>query len=914
MQNPDLLIRTKIRPPFTRTELVSRPSLEQQIGAGLHLPLTLITAPAGFGKTTLVAACVSQSSLPVAWLSLDQNDNQTWLFLTYLLAALQGVDDSIGSEAAQLLAGSQQAPSETILTSLINDLDIVHTDMVLVLDDYQFINNQAVHEAVAFLLEYCPKTLHLVIATRSDPALPLARLRARGQMVELRASDLRFTEAEAAQFLNGIMGLHLDAEPVSLLEERTEGWIAGLQMAALSMHNRDDKQSFVEGFSGTNRYILDYLLEEVLANQTAEIQRFLLSTSILERFSAPLCDALAEIHHQKGESGGLSQSSSLDSQSILEFLERASLFLIPLDEERHWYRYHHLFADLLRARLDQTLPSQDIAALHKRAAQWYEDNKLTYAAIYHASLISDNEWVERLIEQNYMKIANQGEYSYSRLWTGRLSKELIYNRPQLCVYEAWSRAWFGQLEDADQLLDRAEKQFQAEPSTPDTQALLGYLIYIRSRVIAMRGDIPQAIALGLRARETVIASKLSLQLGISITLGYEYFLTGDFARASDFLNETIQSGMAVGAVNTTIAAYCVLSRLSLIQGRLNCSYELLQKADAWIRNVGGQHLGVKGIIAAGLADLLYERNDLESALAQIQKGLELMPLWGKADDFILAYATLARIHLAQGHKEDAEGALEKAGQIIQTRGVFPEARLTVENTWARLWLAEGKSHKAERMAETPGNHPGPGIDDGFGREQSFMIQARVFIAQNKYPQAVQLLSRLEEAAESGGRLGRLIEILLLKALALHKLGESTLAWDLLAKSLTLAEPEGYVRIFIDEGLSVRQLLIEWLAQASASPLQNYANRLLSEMEPESQPGLNPPGKVPSVNVLAEPLSPRELEVLRLIALGKNNQEIADTFVVARGTIKAQAASIYRKLDVSNRTEAVARARQLGILH
>ena len=455
MKKADPLLRTKLRLPVTRTELVARPRLQERIVQGLRVPLTLITAPAGFGKTTLVASCVPGRGMPVAWLALDKNDNQAGRFLNYLVAALQEADHTIGTKAAQL-AAAQQAPPETVLSSLINDLDTAGREIALVLDDYQFINSQAVHEEVAFLLEHCPHTLHMLIATRSDPPLPLARLRPRGQMVELRAADLGFTEPEAAQFLNDIMGLGLDAESVTVLEERIEGWIAGLQLAALSMRDRENVRGFIEGFSGTNRYILDYLLDEVLASQAPEIQRFLLCTSILERLTAPLCDAVLV-----DDEGSRSQSAS-----ILEYLERANLFLAPLDDQRIWYRYHHLFADLLRTQLQQSHGDQGVARYHLRAAAWHEQNGLILEAIHHASMATDDEMVEQLIKQHYLEMINRGEMSWVRSWVGSLSKELVYHRPWLCLYEALNRSWFGQLEEANVLLDEADKRIRAENRRP----------------------------------------------------------------------------------------------------------------------------------------------------------------------------------------------------------------------------------------------------------------------------------------------------------------------------------------------------------------------------------------------------------------------------------------------------------------
>ncbi len=398
MQKADTLIRTKLHLPFTRSRLVTRSRLQARIAAGLQGPLTLVIAPAGFGKTTLVASFVDGYGMPTAWLSLDKDDNQAGRFLVYLIAALHEADNTIGSEAAQLMAGMQPVPPEAVLTSLINDLNAITGEMVLVLDDYQLISSQAVHEEAAFLLEHCPNTFHLLIATRSDPPFPLSRERARGQMVELRAADLSFTEPEAAQFLNDVMGLRLDARSVAALDERTEGWIAGLQMAALSMRDREDVRGFIEGFSGTNRYILDYLLEEVLASQPPEIQHFLLWTSILERLTAPLCDAvLANDEGSKKAGDDRSTRSELvflrQSASTLEYLERVNLFLVPLDDERIWYRYHHLFADLLQTQLQKSLGAQDVALLHLRASEWYEHDGSTLDAIHHASIASDLERV-----------------------------------------------------------------------------------------------------------------------------------------------------------------------------------------------------------------------------------------------------------------------------------------------------------------------------------------------------------------------------------------------------------------------------------------------------------------------------------------------------------------------------------------
>jgi ATP/maltotriose-dependent transcriptional regulator MalT len=918
MQKADTLIRTKLHLPFTRLELVSRPRLQVRIAEGLRGPLTLITAPAGFGKTTLVASYIANCGLPIAWLSLDKDDNQVERFLSYLVAALQETDHTIGSGAAQLLAAARQAPPEAVLTSLINDLDTGGLEVVLVLDDYQYISSQAVHEEVAFLLEHCPNTFHLVIASRSDPPLPLVRLRARGKMVELRAADLRFTEPEAAQFLNDVMGLRLNAGSIAVLEERTEGWITGLQMAALSMRDREDVLGFIKGFSGTNRYILDYLLEEVMASQSVEIQQFLLCTSILERLTAPLCEAVLEAGNLDGWiidklSANFQFPNLLNCQPILEYLERANLFLVPMDDEGIWYRYHHLFADLLRTQLQKFLGAQGVARLHLRAAEWYEQNSLTLEAIHHASMASDDEMVERLIEQNYLEMMNHGEMSWVRFWMGKLNKEVVTRRPWLCLYEAMNRSWFGQLEEANLWLDEAEKRIRSDVSAPSAQAMLGYHAYVKSRITAMQGDTRRAIELCRTACENIPGNNLGLQIDVSITLGYEYFLYGDFINANKILHEMIRSGYNARAINNPIAGYAILARLQVYQGRLHEAHALLQKATQLIHEAGGQYLGVSGLVEVGIAALLCEWNDLETALVRLKGCLDYLPLWGKADDLCLAYTTLARIQLARGNRADAAGAIEKAAQLIQTCGVFSEARSAVETSQVKMWLVNGDWLAVDRWAATLEKRIGSHDPFRFEDELTRTTQARVFIAQNKLDEAIRLLSCLEETARSGGRQGRLIEMMILKALAMQRMGDVAQAEKDLAESLALAEPEGYLRIFLDEGQPMRMLLAQWLALAGAGPLRDYAIHLLSQFEAEPHAVTAAQGKISPDGDLVEPLSQRELEVLHLIALGRTNPEIAQQLIVAPGTIKAHAASIYRKLDVTNRTEAVARARQLGIL-
>jgi LuxR family maltose regulon positive regulatory protein len=894
------LLSTKLYFPTTRPNLVARPHLIERLSTGLRGPLTLISAPAGYGKTTLLSEWRSRvgHDVPVAWLSLDAGDNDLNRFLQYLTAALETLKTGPLSSTTLLSNTLQPSPSEVFLTSLINEVNVFPSDFALILDDYHIITTQAIHEAIGFLLDRQPARMHLVILTRSDPPLPLARLRARGQTVELRAADLRFTEAEAAQFLNDVMGLHLNAGSVAALAERTEGWIAGLQMAALSMREREDVDSFIQAFAGTNRFIMDFMLEEVLAREPQEIQTFLLQTAILTRLTGPLCEAVT------GASGG---------QEMLERLERRNLFVIPLDDDRRWYRYHHLLADLLRARLQKSFGDQGIARLHLHASEWYEQNDSILEAIHHASLASDFERIERLIEQNYIEMMNHGEMSWIRSWMGKLSRELIYRRPWLCLYEALNRSWFGQLEEANLLLSEAEKHIQSEVSEPGAQPMLGYHAYVKSRVTAMQGDTHRAIELCCIARENIPDNNLGLQIDVSITLGYEYFLYGDFVNANKILHEMIRSGYNARAINNPVAGYAVLARLHVYQGRLHDAYDLLQKAEQLIHEASGQYLGVIGLVDLGIAALLYEWNNVEAALVRLKQGLDFLPLWGKADDLCLAYTTLSRIQLAQGNRTDAAGAVEKAVQLIQTCGVFSEAHNAVETSQIKMWLVQGDWSSVDRWAATLEKRFGSQDPFRFEDELTHIAQARVFIAQNKLNEAIRLLSCLEDSARSGGRQGRLIEIIILKALALHRMGDTMQADTALTKSLALAEPEGYLRIFLDEGRLMQMLLAQWLAHANAGPLRDYAIHLLSRFDAEPHMITAAQEKVSPASNLVEPLSRRELQVLHLIALGRTNQEVARQLIVSPGTVKAHTASIYRKLDVANRTEAVARARQLGIL-
>ena len=835
------LLKTKLYIPSSRKQNVHRHHIMHQLNQLEQYSLSILSAPAGFGKTTCLVEWASQSSLPVSWYSLDNGDNEIGRFLTYLIAAFESIQGGIGTKAQALLKTQPSASSPLILTHLIHDLEELATPSVLILDDYQFIKDEEVHNAVNFLLENLPPNVHLIIATRADPPLRLARFRSLGQLLEIRVQDLRFSIEEAYEYLTIIMSLPLTVDDIARLDKRIEGWVVGFQMAAIALQsrgplfNRIELAEFIQSFSGSNRYILDYLTEEVLSRLPKIVYEFLLKTSILERLSSPICDAILDIKDDNFYLQNLSlmpgEMASIhfpyeSNQQILEYLERSNLFVSALDNDRCWYRYHHLFADLLRARLQRLLGERDIAQLHIRACDWHERNGSTLEAIYHASMAEDNERVEHLIKKNYLEMVNRGEMSWLRFWTGNLSKELVQKRPWLCIYEAQNHAWFGELDEAEKLLDEAEKRIQGGSLTTDDMTMLGHLTYVRSRIIAMRGDNHRGIQYCLKAREMIPESNLALHLDINMTLGYEYFLNGDYVKASSCLGDTMRMSISNDSIINMVAAHCVMARLVSIQGQLRKSYEYYQSAANFIPEVSGQHLGAKALIEVGLAEAYYEWNDLQSACAHLEQGLALMPWWGKSDDFALAYLLQMKINLAQGDLDNAVESLNKAIQLTQTRGMFSEARNATEIAQVRLWLINCEIAKAAAWLEKSQIEKGDPLE--VWCESKNIASIRVMIILRKFAEAQNLLTRLISSAEGDGRNHHLIKMLILQADLFHTTGQTQDALETLHRALSLSQPEKYLRVFLDEE-NIMHLLIHgndlgfWLNK----PIGDYINTLLA---------------------------------------------------------------------------------------
>jgi LuxR family maltose regulon positive regulatory protein len=889
---------------------------------GLRGPLTLITAPAGFGKTTLLASAIAGCRMPVAWLSLDKDDDHPGRFLNYLIAALQVIDNTIGSETAQLAAASQPVPPETILIGLINNLDTTGKEIALVLDDYQFICNKAVHEEVSFLLEHCPCKFHIVIATRSDPPLPLTRFRASGQMVELRASDLRFTMDEATQFLSEVMGLHLDTKLVMVLEERTEGWIAGLQMAALSMRDSKDVEGFIEGFSGTNRYIMDYLLEEVLASQPSEIQRFLLYTSILARLTAPLCDAVVANHL------GLKSQSS----SILEYLERANLFLAPLDDERKWYRYHHLFADLLRIRLVQSHGDKHLRILHGRAAKWYEESLLSAEAIEHALAANKPDLAACVIERSAADAWMGGEFYQVLRWIEALPKELVRSHPWLCVWYAWSRLQAGKVDGVDELIDDAERATGPYPCPSSGSgpvqdgALAEQFAALRVTWASLRHETHKTIELARLALEQPMtsnqAASFMARTNVLNVLGFAYYLNGDLVQAEQVYCEARK---VARESNFVLREILVVHKLAHIYQDLGClgeSYRLCQEALAQLQDHGRQVFFAAGYLYCDLGHLLIMWNRLDEAEQMIAQSTRLNELAQVPQLTVDTCNTRARLFLAQGDLDAAQTALKQADELIQKYYCWPEVVSANQCYQVRLWLARGDVQKAARWVEQCQSANSGQLD--FLSEMDEIAKARVLLAQGLPDKALRLLNVLASAAEAGGRTGRLIEILALQALSLSLLrdGEQSQnttqpVLELLEKCLQLGKTEGFVRLYVDEELSMAALLQQAIARGIEPDfVQKLLDAFAKQEDKEQAPvteSRRPSSTFGVPSRLVEPLSERELEVLHLVAMGRTNKEIARQLIVSPGTVKAHTASIYRKLDVANRTEAAARARDLGLL-
>ncbi|HLL98501.1 MAG TPA: LuxR C-terminal-related transcriptional regulator [Rubrobacteraceae bacterium] len=872
----DTLLSTKLSIPPARPYLVRRPRLSERLRKGMGCKLTLVSAPAGFGKTTLLGTWASDFAGrgSVAWLSLDAADNDPARFWRYFVTAVDRLRPGSGEVALASLGSPQAPPIEAILASLLNELAELDADAVLVLDDYHLIESHAIHEGLIFLLEHLPSRTHLIVSTRADPPLPLPRLRARGEMNELREADLRFAPEEAAVFLNEAMGLELSVGDIAELETRTEGWVAGLQMAAMAMRDRADVPGFIEAFTGSHRHVLDYLVEEVLDRQPEGVRSFLLESSILGLMCAPLCDAVTE---------------RTDGQAMLERLEHANLFVVPLDDERRWYRYHHLFADVLRHHLRRTRPNL-VLELHRRASGWYEQEGLLDEAIEHAMAAHEPEGAARLIEGSAAEVLARGEVSRLAGWVEALPEGLSRSRPGLCVAHAWALFLTGRLEDAEGRARDAEHADNAGAHSGSVAAL-------QANLLRVRGDVPGAIELSRKSLELLPEDDFAVRGAVSFNLGGAYWMAGDLEAAKEAFAGASAASLRAG--NTYVALLSVRARAEIEKtgGHLHRAADIYQDA---LRIAETQPSPAAGLAHVGMGEVLYEWNDLDGAMHHLTKSIDLGKRSGSFDILFPARAALAVVRQTMG---DAPGALEvmQEGEQAARAVELPAQMLDrLAAFGARLRLAQGDMATAARLLE----ERGIGADDAVNiqNELEHLVLSRVLLAQNEVDAASDLLERLRDAAESAGRMDTAVKALVLQALASEVQNDESGTLTALERALELAEPEGYVRTFLDEGAPMAALLRRSVAKG-ISP--GYARRLIGAF---GSPAEGLPAGSPS-----EHLSERELEVLRLIASGMSNAEVSRALFVSLATVKKHINNIYRKLGTHNRTGAVARARQSNLL-
>jgi len=895
------VLATKLYIPPPRPRAVFRAKLLERLNEGLLAgsKLTLISASAGFGKTTLVSEWVSaltSSQFPVkedkkvkvAWFSLDEGDSESTRFLTHLVAALQTVTPNLGKGLLAVLQAPQPPPTDALLSSLLNGITAIPDRIILVLDDYHTIDSQPVDEALLFFLEHLPPQMHLVIATREDPPLPLARLRARGQLTELRAADLRFTPAEATEFLNQTMGLNLSIDVIATLETRTEGWIAGLQLASLamqgldSMHGEADTAHFIQSFTGSHRFVLDYLLEEVLHKQSEAIQTFLLRTSMLERLCGPLCDAILN-------------TSPVRGQETLESLEHANLFLIPLDSERRWYRYHHLFGDLLRQRLQQSLSEEEIIEVHIRASDWYKENDLLFEAFHHATAANDVARAEGLIENQAIGLHFRSVAMPVIDWLISLPDAVKDAQPKLWVKSATIALVAGQTTGVEERLQSAETALAAQTDrqngvlNEETRDLIGQIACARATLALTHYDPDNMIIQAHRAIEYLPSNDLTFRFIASWALASAYMFQGKRTAAIQACMEGIAICQQSGDVFSTILALANLGTAQEMENQLHKAVKTYQR----VLELSGEYPQPNAAeVCLGLARIYYEWNDLELAEQYGRQSLELSHMFDQViDRFIISEIFLARLKLTQGDVDGAAKLLDQADESARQKNFIlrlPE----IAAARVPVMLLQGQVAAAAQLAE---------------QYELPICQARVYLAQGTLPAALAILETLHDQMESKGWKDEMLKVMVLSAVAHQANGEPDKALRWLGEALKLAEPGGFIRLFVDEGEAMRLLIAEYLLPTDKpqhqDKLSEYADKILAAFP---QPSIdNPPTEV---------LSPRELEVLVHIAAGRTNQEIAAHLFLSLYTVKAHVRNIFGKLNVRNRTQAVAKARQMGLLH
>jgi LuxR family maltose regulon positive regulatory protein len=895
------LLRTKLYIPPPQPGLVRRPRLTQLINENLNRKLSLISAPAGFGKTTLISEWILTSPRRVTWLSLEAADNDPARFWSYLMAALQILQENLIRDSQAFLQEPAQltgvAQIESFITVLLNDISAFPDEFALVLDDYHQINNHTIHDGMTFLINHLPPGMHIIITCRADPPLPLASLRARGQMTELRAVDLRFATDEIDAFLNQTKQLDLPVDQIVALESRTEGWIAGLQLAAISLQKRQDATEFIESFTGSHRFILDYLVDEVLSCQPEDVQSFLLDTSILERFTGSLCDSL---------------TGRNDGQERLKQLEQANLFIIPLDDERRWYRYHSLFADLLRSRLQELKPGQ-LPVLHRRACDWLEGENFLPEAIHHAVVMDDFERAAQLIEKAAEMQRQRGEIATLTRWMNALPADVRRSHPSLGLAYARALVDTAQNVSIGTLLDEAEVGLEMQRFSGDSSStsMKGQIAALRAYLAMVQNRYGEAIELARHARELLSEEEVRWRSFAALILAGAYRFTNDWAASGQIYLEASNLSQSAADIVSALTALSMWGEVLEAQGKLRQSVGQFERVLQLAQEYAIPNAPVTGYALVGLGRVWYEWDDLGAAIRFVQDGIQRSQKGGFKDILLRGYLAMARIQQAQHNFEGTLDALENAELAAKQMG-GAEIKDWVDAFRAQMWLDQGETQAAIGWAS---KYSGDLHDQVF--PSLAIALARVRLAQGKPEDALGLLEHALKSAQVVGRLGNAVQILAIKAIVQNILGELENSLATLSQALALAEPEGYLRVFLDEGEPMRSLIagIKLMIenQTDQEISINYLNKILSAFQISSFQPFRQSTVGDLQSSILDPLSERELEVLRLMASGLSNRDIARRDVVSINTVKTQVKSIYSKLGAHTRADALTAARRLGLI-
>lgn len=889
MQIP--ILATKFHTPTFTTKFISRPRLIEQINAGVNCKLTLISAPAGFGKSTLLGEYVTKSNIEVAWISLDRGDNDPIRFLIYFINAIKIIKPHFGEEILDTLQSQQNTKQEFLLSEIINQIVLnIPGPFVMVMDDYHFITDPEIQKMLSFLVENQPQQMHLVISTRSDPPWPLARLRVRGEMNEIRAQDLRFRNQEISQFLIEMMCLNLKSDEIRLLEARTEGWIAGLQMAAISMQSQENITGFIQSFTGSHRFILDFLVEEVLDQQPLGLREFLLKTSILKRLAGDLCNFVLNIEN---------------SQSILLEIEHLNLFLIPLDDQRIWYRYHHLFADLLLHRLKQDHPDVE-KQLNLRASTWFSNHGFISDAIEHALACKDYDAAAEIVEQNVVALKDHGELSVVLRWLDEFPEHRLHSRPWLCIAKAWALAYIGNSNETKILLEKAENTLSNNPS--DIGHIQGHISAISCYLKLFDGEFAGCIEDGYQALRYLPETDIQTRISVTTTLASALRVTGEIKTAYNLLLDIIEISQKSAATQTSVRLKCALAITQVDLGYLQDAIETLESAIAIATRVGIDGrikvMPVAGHAYVRLGLVLYSMNKLDSALQHVKLGVDLCNRWGQANSIWESHMILTLILKAVGNNDEYQKALTETETIankISSKYIMDGTAALM----AELWLDEGNLDAVLDWVEK----------SGFKKNDNFQLHevelyktyVLVLLKQGKVQDALIVLGKMLEISERFNIVEHIIKTYILEALAYHMLGDEDRAINFLERAIRLGHSSGHIRNFIDLCEPIVHLLKKLVSQGIALEFTNQIIREIQNQQTRNSAATQP------IGTLIDALSEREQQVLQLLVTDMKTPEIANELIISVSTVRSHIKSIYSKLGAHSRYEAITKAQALKLI-